>query len=348
MMPPPDVDRLRAETPGCAHRIHFNNAGAGLMPTPVLMAMVEHLELEARIGGYEAADARGDAVADFYDATGELLGCAARTSPSRPTPPTRSRGLSPRSPSSPATRSSRPKTTTSRTRSHSCPFASDSVWRSPGCRPCRRAVPTPTERLDSWTSPAAPGRGHARPDELRAGPAGRRDRPPLPCAGSGLPRRRLPIGRPVSLDVEAIGCDFLIRDVPQVPSRTARDRRPLRLRPRPAAGYEPLFVDMRGARWIEPAYTRRWRRRPDSRTGSSRTPQYRLRRLRPLRPRRGLDWISPRTSALAADLRARLDQLPGVRVLDEGRARPRSSPSRSRAGSTPVAARWTNRGSTRR
>ncbi len=77
MMPPPDVDRLRAETPGCEHRIHFNNAGAGLMPTPVLTAMIEHLELEARIGGCEAADARADAVADFYDATGELLGCAA-------------------------------------------------------------------------------------------------------------------------------------------------------------------------------------------------------------------------------------------------------------------------------
>ena len=70
-----DIGRLRAETPGCAERIHFNNAGAALMPAPVLEAMVEHLTAEAEIGGYEAADAKADAIADFYDAAGELLGC---------------------------------------------------------------------------------------------------------------------------------------------------------------------------------------------------------------------------------------------------------------------------------
>ena len=72
-----DVERLRAETPGCAHRIHFNNAGVGLMPAPVLEAMLEHLRLEAELGGYEAADARADVIADFYAATAELLGCRA-------------------------------------------------------------------------------------------------------------------------------------------------------------------------------------------------------------------------------------------------------------------------------
>jgi cysteine desulfurase / selenocysteine lyase len=47
-----DVDRLRADTPRCTNRVHFNNAGAGLMPEPVLAAMLEHLQLEAEIGGY--------------------------------------------------------------------------------------------------------------------------------------------------------------------------------------------------------------------------------------------------------------------------------------------------------
>src|SRR3569623_2134120 len=50
-----EVAAWRADTPGCAHRIHMNNAGARLMPRPVLNAMHEHLSLEGDIGGYEAA-----------------------------------------------------------------------------------------------------------------------------------------------------------------------------------------------------------------------------------------------------------------------------------------------------
>jgi len=51
-----DVARARAETPGCANVIHFNNAGASLMPQPVLDAVLGHLRLESSIGAYEAAD----------------------------------------------------------------------------------------------------------------------------------------------------------------------------------------------------------------------------------------------------------------------------------------------------
>lgn len=70
-----DIERARRETPGCEHVLHFNNAGAALMPLPVLDAAVGHLELEARIGGYEAAAARADAIELVYDSTAQLVGC---------------------------------------------------------------------------------------------------------------------------------------------------------------------------------------------------------------------------------------------------------------------------------
>ena len=71
-----NLDHVRAETPGCQHVVHLNNAGAGLMPQPVLDAVIAHLEREAHIGGYEAADAAHDAVEHTYDATAALIGCA--------------------------------------------------------------------------------------------------------------------------------------------------------------------------------------------------------------------------------------------------------------------------------
>ena len=70
-----DVARARRETPGCEQVLHFNNAGAALMPAAVLDAMLEHLRLEAQIGGYEAADRARAAVSRVYDAAAMLLGC---------------------------------------------------------------------------------------------------------------------------------------------------------------------------------------------------------------------------------------------------------------------------------
>lgn len=68
-----DVARLRAETPACKDLIHFNNAGAGLMPLPVQEALSYHLSLEARIGGYEANDAAKAGVEAFYTEIAGLL-----------------------------------------------------------------------------------------------------------------------------------------------------------------------------------------------------------------------------------------------------------------------------------
>ena len=69
-----DLERARRETPGCTTVLHFNNAGAALMPQPVLDALQRHLELEATIGGYEAAEREDAAVEHVYDALARLIG----------------------------------------------------------------------------------------------------------------------------------------------------------------------------------------------------------------------------------------------------------------------------------
>jgi len=68
-----NIEQLRADTPGVEQLIHFNNAGAALMPDPVIEVMTRHLQLEARIGGYEAAGQQAREVEDVYDAIGQLI-----------------------------------------------------------------------------------------------------------------------------------------------------------------------------------------------------------------------------------------------------------------------------------
>ncbi len=69
------MDLARSLTPGCAEVLHLNHAGASLLPQPVLDAVVGHLELEARTGGYEAAALAAPALDRTYAAVAELLGC---------------------------------------------------------------------------------------------------------------------------------------------------------------------------------------------------------------------------------------------------------------------------------
>lgn len=68
-----NIDLLRKQTPGCNEKIHFNNAGASLMSQPVMDALLQHIQLEAITGGYEAADLQAKEIAGFYESTAQLL-----------------------------------------------------------------------------------------------------------------------------------------------------------------------------------------------------------------------------------------------------------------------------------
>ncbi|REL33540.1 aminotransferase class V-fold PLP-dependent enzyme [Rhodohalobacter sp. SW132] len=67
------LQKWRDDTPGCQHRNHLNNAGAALMPQPVIDAVHEHLNLEARIGGYEAAELENDRTEKAYRSVADLI-----------------------------------------------------------------------------------------------------------------------------------------------------------------------------------------------------------------------------------------------------------------------------------
>lgn len=70
-----DIKRARSDTPGVREKLHFNNAGAALMPQQVVEAVISHLQLEAQIGGYEAAEKAEAKAERVYDAVARLINC---------------------------------------------------------------------------------------------------------------------------------------------------------------------------------------------------------------------------------------------------------------------------------
>jgi selenocysteine lyase/cysteine desulfurase len=61
-----------------AGRIHLNNAGAALMPQPVVQAITTHLQREVQLGGYEAADTARADIETAYDHSAALIGAHSR------------------------------------------------------------------------------------------------------------------------------------------------------------------------------------------------------------------------------------------------------------------------------
>ncbi|MFC9250226.1 aminotransferase class V-fold PLP-dependent enzyme [Amycolatopsis thailandensis] len=315
-----DVPALRADTPGSEKVVHFNNAGCGLLAKPVLKTMLDHLNLEAGIGGYEAAAAQADEVAGFYREIAALI-------------------------------NARPRNIAfAASATHAYSTALSSIRFEPG----DVVLTTRNDFISNQIAflslskrfgvevvhaPDAP-EGGVDVDAMAA--LMRARRPKLVAAthiptNSGLVQPVAGIGRhcrelellylvdacqsvgQYPVDVEEIGADLL----------TSTCRKFLR-GPRGSgflfvsdrfleAGHEPLFIDMHGARWNAPgeyeaaasaARFEEWEFPYAAVLGCAAAAKY-AREV-------GLEAISRRTPALAARLREGLGDLSGVQVLDRG------------------------------
>lgn len=315
-----DVPALRADTPGCENVIHFNNAGCGLLATPVLDTMLSHLNLEARIGGYEASAARAAEVREFYTEIAALINTT---------------------PDNIAFAGS--ATHAYANALSSIPFEADDVILTTRDDFVSNQIAFLSLRKRFGVRIVhAPNGTDGRVDVEAMAAQMRKLRPRLVSAthvptNSGLFSPIAEIGRHCReqdllylvdacqsvgqyvIDVEEIGCDLL----------TATCRKFLR-GPRGSgflfasdrfldAGYEPLFIDMHGARWTEPgayepvktaARFEEWEFPYATVLGSAAATRY-AREV-------GIAAIEQRTPALAARLREGLEPIPGVRVLDRG------------------------------
>ncbi|MGE0238092.1 MAG: aminotransferase class V-fold PLP-dependent enzyme [Parvibaculaceae bacterium] len=72
-----DLDQVRADTPATARRAYLHNAGAALMPRPVVRAIKDHIDLEAEIGGYAAAGREEKRCEAVYSSVARLLNASA-------------------------------------------------------------------------------------------------------------------------------------------------------------------------------------------------------------------------------------------------------------------------------
>ena len=73
-----DINRIRSETPGCASKVHLNNAGASLMTAAVMQTVKDYIDLEGSMGGYEAQAASQQAIQSAYQSIATLLNTKSR------------------------------------------------------------------------------------------------------------------------------------------------------------------------------------------------------------------------------------------------------------------------------
>ncbi|HET9040252.1 MAG TPA: aminotransferase class V-fold PLP-dependent enzyme [Gemmatimonadales bacterium] len=316
----PALARWRADTPACERRIHLNNAGAAMAPRPVREAMNAYLDLEDELGGYEATDARAEAIQDAVAAVARLLGAQPRNL-----------ALGQNS------------TAAFAQALDTFDFASgDVILTSRSDYASNQIMYLSLARRLGVEIVRAPdlAEGGVDPDAVRA--LVRRHRPTLvaltwiptnsglvqaiPAVGEICRAEEVPylvdacqaVGQ-LPIDVRAIGCDYLAGAARKF-LRGPRGIGFLYVSDRALeAGAHPLLVDMHGATWTDPD---RFELTPDARRFESWEIAYALVLGLGAAARYalevGLETARDRARALAAYARARLAQVPGVRVLDRG------------------------------
>ncbi|MFN2634004.1 MAG: aminotransferase class V-fold PLP-dependent enzyme [Thermoanaerobaculia bacterium] len=316
-----DLERLRNDTPGCRTRIHLNNAGAGLMPRPVVEAMKAHLDLEAEIGGYEAAAEKKGAVGEFYVQMAKLIGTTVRNIAfAGSATAAYAQALS----SIPFERGDQILTTRDDYISNQIAFLSlrkrfgVEVVRAPALAAggvdvegLIRSLDRRRPRLVAVTH-IPTNSGLVQPVEEIGRACRERDLLYLVDACQSLGQ--------LVIDVEEIGCDFLSATCRKF-LRGPRGSGFLYVSDRILAGkLEPLFLDMRGAEWTSadtyapsPTATRfeDWEFPYAIVLGCAEAARYAT--------IVGMDRVAARSPELGRRLRSRLAAIPGVRVLDWGR-----------------------------
>ena len=321
MIPPFLLSFLRADTPGVQHVSHFNNAGASLMPRSVVEAITNHLTLEAEIGGYEAAELRKEAIRGFYTSTAALLNTSAdNIAGTSSATDAYARALS----AIPFERGDVILTTINDYVSNQIAFlslqkrygiqiirAEDDPYGGVSLDDMANKIRSLRPRLVAVTH-VPTNSGLIQPVEAIGQFCQQEDVLYLvdACQSVG----QLPV------DVRTMHCDFL----------TATCRKFLR-GPRGmgflyvsnkvlSEGYSPLFIDLHGASW-ESANTfipvptaarfEDWEFPYPMLLGAAEAHRYAL--------NVGLDEIAARNAELCTNLRSRLNTLPGVRLMDEGK-----------------------------